>query len=85
MNSVILVHPDEKFREAVGSILEQSGHAVTPAADGAGALDAFQRVRPDIVILNRELPDLPGFQDLRGNQADRSPGQGAGLRPAGGR
>lgn len=62
MNSVLLVHPDEKIREAVGSILEQSGHAVTAAADGAGALDAFQRVRPDIVVLNRELPDLAGFK-----------------------
>ena len=56
MSSILLVHPDSKTREAVGSILEKGGHRVFAASNGPTALEVFQRERPDIVVLNRDLP-----------------------------
>src|SRR6185312_3994878 len=48
--------------ETLGSILEKRGHRAASASDGARALAAFARLKPDIVIVNRLLPGTASFQ-----------------------
>ena len=43
-------------------LLESEGYdVIAEAADGAGAVAEAERVRPDIVLLDVQLPDLDGF------------------------
>lgn len=59
----ILVVEDEKaIREAVSAYLEKEGYWVTPAEDGAVALDQFARHQFDLVVLDLMLPKVPGEQ-----------------------
>lgn len=62
----ILVVEDEKaIREAVSAYLEKEGYWVTPAEDGAIALDQFDRHQFDLVVLDLMLPKVPGEQVCR--------------------
>ena len=46
-------------------ILEADGFAVVgEAEDGEGALTAIEELRPDLVLLDIQLPDMDGFAVL---------------------
>ncbi len=62
MSMILIVHPESRTREAVRSILGQNGHRVSSAEDGPRALEAFKREKPDIVILNQQLPKMATYQ-----------------------
>jgi DNA-binding NarL/FixJ family response regulator len=60
--TVLIVDDHEPFRESASALLKAEGFAVVgAAADGAGALEAIERLRPEIVLLDIQLPDLDGF------------------------
>jgi DNA-binding NarL/FixJ family response regulator len=60
--TVLIVDDHEGFREAVRSLLEAEGFDVVgEAIDGAEALVAAARLRPEIVLLDIQLPGLDGF------------------------
>lgn len=54
--------------------LRGAGFTVMTAADGTGALEAVKRQKPDIIVLDLELPGLSGFevaQQLRRDEETR--------------
>jgi DNA-binding NarL/FixJ family response regulator len=57
---VVLADDHAMVREALAQILEESGciKVVGQAADGPGALDAANRVRPDVLVLDYSMPGL---------------------------
>src|SRR5690242_20151254 len=60
--TVLIVDDHDGFRESARALLEAEGFAVVgDAADGAAALAAAQRLRPDVVLLDVQLPDVDGF------------------------
>jgi DNA-binding NarL/FixJ family response regulator len=60
--TVLIVDDHDGFRESARALLEAEGFAVVGgAADGASALAAVQRLRPEVVLLDVQLPDLDGF------------------------
>jgi DNA-binding NarL/FixJ family response regulator len=63
MSRTILIvddHPD--FRASVRRLLLDAGYEVVgEASDGASALAAARELRPAIVLLDVQLPDLDGF------------------------
>lgn len=65
-NAVILVVDDEaQIRRLLRVILESKGYKVFEAVTGEeGIIEAAQR-RPDLVLLDLGLPDLPGIKVLR--------------------
>lgn len=62
---VLLVDDDATIREHLGPVLERSGLEVEEADDGAAALDAIARRRPDLVILDVMMPGMDGREVLR--------------------
>jgi DNA-binding NarL/FixJ family response regulator len=59
---VLIVDDHASFRAAARAMLEADGFEIAgEAADGAGALDACSRLRPAVVLLDVQLPDLDGF------------------------
>ena len=59
--SVLIVDDALTVRELQRSILERAGYAVELAEDGAAALAALDRWRPDLVLTDVEMPRLDGF------------------------
>jgi len=60
--TVLIVDDHDGFRESARALLEAEGFAVVGCApDGASALAAVRRLRPEVVLLDVQLPDLDGF------------------------
>ena len=66
MPSVLIVDDHASFRATARQLLEAEGYEVVgEAADGASALEAVARLRPDVVLLDVQLPDMDGFEISR--------------------
>ncbi len=67
--TVLVVEDEESFVDALVVGLQREGFAVRVARDGAEALDLFDVVDPDLVLLDVMLPKLSGMdvcRELRG-------------------
>src|SRR6478736_4305864 len=62
---VLVVEDDEQLRRIITSNLVARGHEVRQAADAAMALTALGEERPDLLILDINLPDRTGWDVLR--------------------
>lgn len=59
---MLIVDDHDDFRDAASELLEAEGFAVVGGvADGLSALAAVERLRPEVVLLDVQLPDLDGF------------------------
>src|SRR3989304_5447416 len=58
--------------EGVARYLERDGYRVMVASDGQRAVDEFQRLRPDLVLLDLMLPGLDGWEVCRRIRQDGS-------------
>ena len=63
--TVLVADDNPTNREVLGKIVERGGHAVTLVEDGDEALDAVERERFDVVILDRNMPGTGGIEALR--------------------
>ena len=64
--TVLIVDDHPSFRASARAILEADGFEVTgEAEDGESAIVAADRLHPDIVLLDVQLPDLDGFEVTR--------------------
>jgi DNA-binding NarL/FixJ family response regulator len=71
---VLIVDDHELFREAARRVLAAAGFdVVAGAADGADALRLVRELRPDVVLLDVQLPDTDGFQVARELARDGTP------------
>ena len=68
--TVLVTDDDPDHREIVGTLLKFHGYAVTEATDGYQALDVIGRERPDLVIMDAQLPRLNGWDATRRLKAD---------------
>jgi two-component system sensor histidine kinase RpfC len=62
---VLVADDNPTNREVLGKILERGGHDATLVNDGEQALDAFERERYDIVLLDRNMPGMGGIEALQ--------------------
>ena len=62
---VLVADDNPTNREVIGRILERGGHEATLVADGEQALDAIERGRYDVVLLDRNMPGLGGIEALQ--------------------
>jgi DNA-binding response OmpR family regulator len=65
MTTLLLVEDEIKLAEIIQRELESAGYRVWHAPDGEQALQLFQRLSPDLVILDWMLPEMNGLDVLR--------------------
>jgi two-component system response regulator MtrA len=62
---ILVVDDDQAIAEMVGIVLRGKGFEVITTVDGASALEAFDRVGPDLVLLDLMLPGMDGIEVCR--------------------
>jgi len=61
--SVLIVDDHAGFRASARGLLERHGLSVVgEAGDGAAGMRAAEELRPDVVLLDVQLPDTDGFE-----------------------
>ena len=63
--TILVVEDEDSFVEALTVGLKREGFRVQVARDGAEALDVFDAVRPDLVLLDVMLPKVSGIDVCR--------------------
>jgi two-component system response regulator RegX3 len=65
VTTVLVVEDEDSFVEALSIGLRREGFRVQVARDGAEALDVFDAVAPDLVLLDVMLPKMSGIDVCR--------------------
>lgn len=65
MIKVLIIDDERPIRETLEMFLREKGYEVATSEDGKEGLEAVQRVRPEIVILDIRLPGMDGLEVLR--------------------
>ncbi len=74
--TIVIVDDREDFRGRAAELLAAGGYEVVGTCpDGRSALTAIDVLRPDVVLLDVQLPDIDGFAVLE--QLDDRPADGA--------
>ena len=64
-NYILVVDDDPTIRETVADILDDEGYSIQTASNGAEALQAIERTRPSLVLLDMRMPVLDGWSVAR--------------------
>ena len=59
---ILIVDDDLDTVEALGELLRDCGHEVATAHDGPQALDHARLHRPDVVVLDINMPEMDGYE-----------------------
>lgn len=73
MNRPLIIHlvdDDPEILEVMSAALADMGHTVSVSRSGAQGLEAIQRSRPDLVILDLMMPTMDGTEVCRRLRAD---------------
>lgn len=62
---VLIAEDDDHIRNGIVELLEDEGYQVIPARDGREALQLFQNIPPDFVILDIMMPHINGYDVCR--------------------
>ena len=66
MTTVLIVDDHPSFRASARALLEAEGFDVVgEAPDGGSAIEAVDALRPDVLLLDVQLPDIDGFEVCR--------------------
>lgn len=65
MATILAVDDDAKIRGLLATLLTRKGHHVLTANHGQKGLDLFRRERPQVTILDFEMPEMDGLAVLR--------------------
>jgi CheY-like chemotaxis protein len=65
MSKILVAEDNLPNRELIREILESCGHLVIEAEDGQQALDRVRENKPDLILLDIQMPVLDGYAVLR--------------------
>ncbi len=65
MARILVVEDQEDNRQILRDLLASVGHDMVEAHDGQAALDAVARQRPDLILMDIQLPIMDGYEATR--------------------
>jgi len=72
VRTVMIVDDSVTVRKVTSRLMERNGYEVATAKDGVDAMGQLQDIRPDVVLLDIEMPRMDGFEVLRSVRRDES-------------
>jgi DNA-binding response OmpR family regulator len=67
---ILLVDDEPKVCDLIRAYLVKDGYEVITAADGKSALEQAQRHKPDLIVLDLNLPEIDGLEVCRNIRRD---------------
>lgn len=67
---ILIAEDSSTVRRLIAARLAADGYEVVEAADGEEALAAVRLERPDLLVLDKVMPKLDGFEVIRELRAD---------------
>jgi DNA-binding response OmpR family regulator len=68
---ILVVEDEATIAQAIAARLTREGFEVQTASDGVSGVEAAQRLKPDLVVLDIMLPGIDGLEVCRRIQAER--------------
>ena len=65
MSRILIVEDNDKNMKLVREILQHQGHATIEATSGAQGVRLAVEQRPDLILMDVQLPDIDGMEVLR--------------------
>ena len=65
MARILVVDDEQRYRAAVASLLRSQGHELITAHEGGGAIEAAKAQRPDLILMDVQMPGMDGDQATR--------------------
>ena len=62
---ILVVEDQEDNRQILRDLLQSADYEMIEAVDGAEALDAVAKRRPDLILMDIQLPILDGYETTR--------------------
>ncbi len=72
MKTILIVEDNEKNMKLVRDILRHNGHATIEAPTGGEGVRLASERRPDLILMDIQLPDIDGSEALRRIREDRA-------------
>src|SRR5437868_15300553 len=82
---ILVVEDQADNRQIVRDLLAANDYQMTEAENGEEALAAVQKERPDLILMDIQLPIMDGYEATRRIKADRSEERRVGKSEGGGR
>jgi CheY-like chemotaxis protein len=73
--TVLVVDDDAALRQFVSDALDAEGYRIVQASDGSSALAAVETAKPDLILLDVQMPGIDGWDVLRQLRAKAGPHQ----------
>ena len=63
--NILIVDDDESFRDVLKCVLKEEGYQLAEAATGKEAIAKIEEIKPDLLLLDLNLPELDGWGVIR--------------------
>lgn len=72
MPTILIAEDNDLNRELLRELLQAHGYDVRDAVNGRQAIDLMRKARPDVALLDLDMPVLEGFATLKQIRQDPS-------------